>query len=952
MFHWFTRGRIRSALTFSAVSAAAAVAVFAPSSAFAVSMGAVSSLTISEGDVATALVPAAAVTGSETLFNYSIDVTLDDSTTKDIIGLETTTTPATANGEVSISNGVVYVGDGSNARRIGEVDAVKTGGANKPLRITFDSEFLQNPDFRAGNTTGWTVSTNRVNLGTDLIGGFQSYFADEGTSAFTSAATPDRDDAGGTTYPDLDNDVLAVSGGSDYRIGMTMTIDADVTSTDTVFNGLTAYTDEFTAHQGERVSFTYRNCLPPDCGQSVESNGSPIYRMWVALERTDPGISYQNRWTTLLNWETADNTGWFDTSGAIPATGHYRIVVVSGASWDAAHAGRHIAKTQFRLDDFKLTPTITTAVVQKVMRLITYQNTSKSPSGTRTAHLVLGASSTTPVTTNVTISVTDDPTTSEPVAPPTRQPGSSPQSPPVAPVVAPPAEPTEPSAPEVPAEPAAAPEVSPVPSLGEVIANLFAPPSIDLDIAGAKANPALGATGNDAAPPAPFNAMSSPESVAAVSAQAALAAAMAAAVAGAAAAAARGGSSDSSGGETSGGELGGLDVGSDSLSLNHVGWGDRLPLFAGAALAGFDRFSSRIAERVAPLSPLAAKLITDGAYVRAMFGFLSILLPLASAVIAVIATSKSHGELAATGWILLVTIAVLGVLDAGAGVIGGLILVGGAMVQTGWPDVSELRAMFGILLITIGPALIMTAFRPIRKLVSSNFTGAWERITDLAVGPFMAGTTVATMVAVLPAVAGLTMPIANHVLGFGLLVTGAAILRVLLEEVVTRVFPARLNRNNPDEIPEPPMVQKIFKLLVAYGIWVLVTGAIIGPVWQSWIGSIFFLLPAVIGLFADRFPNVPFLWRLLPQGIPGLAFGVVLSTVVALLLLSTLGANPESAAWIIVILPLPSLALGIMSMFGQHGKAGEVRISQRSALLFRLGGVVMFVVTLRLMGVI
>jgi hypothetical protein len=215
----------------------------------------------------------------------------------------------------------------------------------------------------------------------------------------------------------------------------------------------------------------------------------------------------------------------------------------------------------------------------------------------------------------------------------------------------------------------------------------------------------------------------------------------------------------------------------------------------------------------------------------------------------------------------------------------------------------------------------------------------------------MAGTTVATMVAVLPSVAGLTMPIANHVLGFGLLITGAAILRVLLEEFATRAFPARLNANNPDEVPEAPLVQKVFKLLISYFIWVLITGAIIGPVWQSWVGSVFFLLPAVLGLFADRFPNVPFLWRILPQGIPGLAFGVILSTVVALLLLATLGANPESAAWIIVILPLPSLALGVMGLFGQHGHAGEVRLSQRSVWAFRIGGVLMFVVTLRLMGI-
>lgn len=958
---------VRAAVTFGALTFGAAFAVFAAAPAMALTLPSTSALTITEGDPASALVPNVSVSGSERLFDYSLEASVDSSTSKDVLGLLTSATPSSANGEVSASGGVIYVGDGSNARRIGQVDAIKTGGPNKPLRITFDSEFLQNPDFRAGNTSGWTVDNNRINLGTDLIAGFQSYFADEGTPNFTSATTPDQDDAGGTTYPDADNNVNAVSGGADYRIGMTMTLDADVTATDTVFNGLTAFTDEFTAHQAEQVSFIYRNCLPPDCGQSVESTGSPNYRLWVALERTDPGVSYQNRWTTLLKWETAQNTNWYDVSGSIPATGHYRIVVVSGASWDASQAGRRIAKTEFRLDDFKLTPTITTSVVQKVARLITYQNTSLAPAGTRTAHVSLSSASSAPVVTDVTISVNDDPSTSEPAVTPVTRPTATPSPTPTttpAPVAA--VEP-EPATPATPAEPAvpAAPEVPPVPSLGEAIANLFAPPSINLDVAGAVANPALGATGDDSAPPAPFSAMSSPEGVAAVSAQAALAAAMAAAVGGAAAAAGRaeaggegagetGGDAggDGSGGEGGGDELGGLDVASDNLTLSHVGWGDRLPLFAGAAIGFFDRFSSRVAVRVAPFSPLLAKLITDGAYLRAMFGFLTLLLPVASAVIAVVASTKSHGELAATGWLLLVAIAILGLFDAAAGIIGGLILVVGSAVQTGWPDIQDLRLMFGIMLITIGPALLMTAFRPVRKLVASNFSGFWERLTDLAVGPFMAGTTVATMVAVLPSVAGLTMPIANHVLGFGLLITGAAILRVALEEFATRAFPARLNANNPDEVPDAPLVQKVFKLAFSYLIWVLITGAIIGPVWQSWVGSIFFLLPAVLGLFADKFPNVPFLWRILPQGIPGLAFGVIISTIVALLMLATLGANPESAAWIIVILPLPSLALGVMGLFGQHGKPNEVRLSQKSVWLFRVGGVVMFLVTLRLMGIL
>ncbi|MEN9751907.1 MAG: hypothetical protein RLZZ600_954 [Actinomycetota bacterium] len=982
MFNRFTRTRMRAAVL--AAGSALGLAVIAVSSPAVASGGGLAgggSLSLNEGDAATALSSSISVTGSDTYFSGSIEIAAGSATSDDVLGVQTELAPTTTNGVVSISDGIVYVGDGTNALRIGQVDSVKNGGANNPLKITFHAPFLSNTNFNSNSLSGWTPIEQRIKLGTDSIAGIRTYDSREGTANLTNRTTPDQDDDGSfigdATAPGADwdavpqynpNNLVHLTNPGNERLTLRLNMYADVTAQDTVFNGIGVYSEEFSGNVGDRLSFSYRNCDTSGGCNGSGSTGNPHYRMWAALVRTDGSADYTQRWTPVLTYEeSAATTNWANASAVVPTDGTYRIVLVGGAAWDSSAGGQtRLAANEFRFDDFVMTPVISSSLVEKVARLVTYANTSDAPPSTRTVTYTLSDSSAVVDTEDVTVNITDDPST--PVVPPTPEPTPEPSPQPStdtgeqtggstdSPDSAPPVEETEPTEPVTPTEKDA---VSPVPSFGEVIANLFAPPSLNFDVAGAKANPALGATGNDADPPAPFNAMASPESVAAVSAQAALAAAMAAAVAGAAAAAGRQGGSESAGEESAGGEggegggdLGGLDVGNDALTLNHTGWGDRLPIFAGGALAAFDRFSHRAAVRLAPVSPLLAKLITDGAYSRAMFGFLSFLLPLATAILAVIATVKSHGELAATGWILLVSIAVLGVLDAGAGMIGGLILVGGAMVYTGWPDINELRLMFGILLITIGPALIMTAFRPVRKLVASNFTGAWERITDLAVGPFMAGTTVATMVAVLPSVAGLTMSIANHVLGFGLIITGAAFLRVLLEEFVTRAFPARLNRINPSELPDPPMVQRVFKLLVAYGIWVLVTGAIIGPVWQSWIGSIFFLLPAVIGLFADRFPNVPFLWRILPQGVPGLAFGVVLSTVVALLLLSTLGATPESAAWIIVILPLPSLALGIMGMFGQHGHAGEVRLSQRSAWVFRIGGVVMFVVTLRLMGVI
>jgi hypothetical protein len=66
-----------------------------------------------------------------------------------------------------------------------------------------------------------------------------------------------------------------------------------------------------------------------------------------------------------------------------------------------------------------------------------------------------------------------------------------------------------------------------------------------------------------------------------------------------------------------------------------------------------------------------------------------------------------------------------------------------------------------------------------------------------------------------------------------------------------------------------------------------------------------------------------------------------------------LGATPAFAELSFVILPLPLLLLSVLSMFGREGATeDEVRIAQRNRWVYRLGGVVMLLVTLNLTGII
>ena len=946
-------------------------------------------LNLNEGDDSQLLSPSISVTGGSSFASGYVDVSAVTATDTDVLGIQTVDIPDIASGVVSVSNGIVYLGDGSRAARIGELDTNKSGGAGKAVRVNFDAPFLANANFNGGTTDNWNPIEKRIKLNTDSIAGVQTSDPREGTAGFTAAATPDRDDDGSligdSIAPGADwdaepqynpNNKVYLTNPGDWRLTLRLNMYADVTSTETVFNGIGVYSDAFTAHAGDRLTYRQRHCDGAEGCEGGGSVGNPRYRMWGALLRTDGTGSDASRWTEILSYE-GGGTDWNNEAFDIPATGTYRLVFVGGAAWPAASAGAaRLASQEFRFDDFALKPALTSSVVQKVLRLVTYQNTSDRPPASRTVTVDAGTASGSVGTEDVTVNITDDPST--PAKPPAPAPspdntgqssgagtssasGSLPPAPSTSPEPTPPVEPT-------PAQNTPAASVAdalaaffkdPLANLGALAGALFAPPNINLDVAGAVANPALGASGDDAAAPAAFDAMSSPESIKAMSEKAVLAAALAGAVAGAAAAARGssnsggngGGSSDNGSGSNTDG-FDSLEIESDELRLTGKGWGDRLPLLALAPVAALDRVSKRSALGVARISPMVAKLITDGAYLRAIFGIFTLVLPVVAIAAASVGLAATGGALASIPWVAMVIITVVGVFDAGAGFMGALTLVVGSVIAHGWPDIPNLRMLVGLIMLSVGPGLLMTAFRRLRREPQRGFVGLWERLSDFAIGPFMAGTVVATTVSVLPAVSGLTMPIANHVLGFGLLAAFAAALRVWLEEIAVKGYPQRLAANNPASLPEPFLAQKVFRLIFSYFVWVLITGAIIGPVWQTWVGSIFFLLPAVLGLVAQHFPNAHWLWRLIPSGVPGLAFGVILSLITAMSLLAIAGANPGFAQWVIVILPLPGLTLSILGMFAKHGKTvDEVRWSKRNPWVYRIGGVVMLIITLRLMGV-
>jgi hypothetical protein len=368
-----------------------------------------------------------------------------------------------------------------------------------------------------------------------------------------------------------------------------------------------------------------------------------------------------------------------------------------------------------------------------------------------------------------------------------------------------------------------------------------------------------------------------------------------------------------------------------------------------------DKVSPALTMAIAPISPVVSKVVNDGAYLRAIFGTVSILLPLTGLILGFVGLTQIEGELLMPSWQLLLIVAVLGVFDALAGFLATVIFVIGAIAIHGALDPAELRLQIGILLIGFGPALLATAFRAIRKQVDFNINYWWDRLVDLAVVTFLAGWTMSSMVSTLPALAGLTMPAANHVNDFALAVATAMFARIVIEELAARYFNNRLNFINPTSVAAPPMTQRALALLVRLGLFVFVSAALMGNTWQTWVGSALFILPTLLGWYSDRLPNFPRLWAFLPAGIPGLAVSLVIASGTTAIVGAALGSSPELAQWSFVLLPIPLLVLSILGLFGRHGEDPDddrpIK-AHKWRWVYRIGGIVMLFVTLRLAGIL
>lgn len=393
------------------------------------------------------------------------------------------------------------------------------------------------------------------------------------------------------------------------------------------------------------------------------------------------------------------------------------------------------------------------------------------------------------------------------------------------------------------------------------------------------------------------------------------------------------------------GSLSSVDVSFTGLAagLGITGASDRWRIWRPPLTPQLDRSHHTAISAASRISPLTARLLADGTYLRAMFGSAALLLPIAAVVLAIIGVIGVNGLALAPSVIILGLVAFIGTLDAMAGFAAFLVFGAGVGIMGGITGADSIRTLLGLGVIGFGPALIAGAARPLRR--GRDDYDLWERLTDFVIIPLIGAFAVQSMVSSLSGLSGYELPIVSSANLIALIALVGLLLRVSLEEFAARAFPGRIAEVAPAPIPAPSVLHRSIVACVRTTLFIFVAIAFIGTAWQLWAGAAIFAAAQACDIISKYTPNSPRLFHATPVGIPKLVVILLVSLGISTAISLIVAGGPDLARTSFVVLMLPGLALAALGMFAKEPREGDTRWYLRASMRvwYRIGGAVFLV---------
>lgn len=198
---------------------------------------------------------------------------------------------------------------------------------------------------------------------------------------------------------------------------------------------------------------------------------------------------------------------------------------------------------------------------------------------------------------------------------------------------------------------------------------------------------------------------------------------------------------------TNEGSVGGVDTKfEDTAGENGP---DRISYLGIAFVQTLDNRRYFLLQQVSKSSRILTGVIANGAYLQALLGPVSLLLPIVGFVIGITMGLRTDfsSSLVSTSLALFLSVIVLGILDSMSGLIAITAFSLCALVQGRVNSLVDLRTMLGLIFISFTPILAASAMRPLRRL--KRQWSLRERLSDVLIAALLSGWAVKAMVVAL-----------------------------------------------------------------------------------------------------------------------------------------------------------------------------------------------------------
>jgi hypothetical protein len=383
-------------------------------------------------------------------------------------------------------------------------------------------------------------------------------------------------------------------------------------------------------------------------------------------------------------------------------------------------------------------------------------------------------------------------------------------------------------------------------------------------------------------------------------------------------------SSARGGGTSGGGAVGRAEGTSDRFAsiARGIGPGDRSITWRSPGWRWLDKISVTVPHRLAPFSPLMARLGVDGSEIRAMFGSLWLLTAAAGVYIGGLA-AYSVGAVALPPplWILVAG-AILTTFDALAGAIASTVFIGagvlsGAMFNEQSPDlVHSLLVYCGVGFLWTSIPLIGSAMRPFRRIGEGSVRHFWDVTADLAIASLLCAWVTRGLMSSMDSFAGQPTGLTEHANLIALVVLGSVALRIVTENAATKLYPLRLQAVEASaDFPDPTLLSSFGGIALRTFLFAFIGHSFVGNCWQFWAGTALYCAPQILGALGTKFERVEMIQKLMPRGVTALLVTLLIAAGVVKLVSVTTTNDLETVRWVFMLLAVPPLVFAVLESF-------------------------------------